>query len=351
MRYFNLFYLFVFLTGIALWRLNATFSQDIVSFYGFAENKETEINFNYPVAVGAIYVQPGQRVKAGEKLLDMYRIKPKERLSDEPFRIAELSAKERVWANEKAGDLQEAENKQRQAIAEMDTKISELKAEKAFQEKLYEGLTTIEKKDYTPFTNKIASLEREKKLLQTNFEQTKANIEKQLQLGKNPYRLERERLQAEQNFAKANIKVEIPLLAPHDGVVGNLYCKEGEHMESFETLVSFYEPNPSLVEGYVQEDLILHVAINDSFKIRSTKDATLNVYGKVTGLGSRIVEIPERLRKIPDMKTYGREILVSIPADNNFLQKEKVILEFVHAPDNLRPTVQKKPLTDLEIKQ
>ena len=49
----------------------------------------------------------------------------------------------------------------------------------------------------------------------------------------------------------------------------------------------------------------------------------------ITGLGSRIVEIPDRLRKNPDLKTYGREVLISIPPTNFFLQKEKVILNLL----------------------
>jgi hypothetical protein len=53
----------------------------------------------------------------------------------------------------------------------------------------------------------------------------------------------------------------------------------------------------------------------------------------VIGMGHRIVEIPERLRKIPEIKTYGREVLIQIPSDNKFLQKEKVVLTFIHPPE------------------
>jgi hypothetical protein len=53
-------------------------------------------------------------------------------------------------------------------------------------------------------------------------------------------------------------------------------------------------------------------------------------------LGSRIVEIPERLRKNPDLKTYGREVLIAIPPSNLFLQKEKVILNLLKKTS--RPT-------------
>lgn len=328
MRYINLFYVLVLFVGILLWQLNHRYSQEVLSFYGFADNKETEINFNYPVAIGEIYVQAGQHVKKGEKLLDMYRIRSKERLSEAPYRIAELRAEEEVWRKQKEGALAILSSKKNQEIAEIEMKIEALLKERDFQSSLYEGLIRADTLDYQPINDEMDALKQTKTLIEQEFETARFNLEEELRFGKNPYQKERERLLAEQAFDDNNRKVEIPLFAPHDGLVGNLYCKEGEHIESFSTILSLYEPNPTLVEGYVQEDLILQVRLNDRFQIRSTKNEKVIVHGKVTGLGSRIVEIPERLRKIPDFKTYGREILISIPADNDFLQKEKVILEF-----------------------
>ncbi|MEM9884484.1 MAG: hypothetical protein AAF849_01225 [Bacteroidota bacterium] len=327
-KYINLFYILVVLVGFVLWQIHREYTENVLSFYGFAENKETEINFNYPVAIGKIYVQAGQRVKAGDKLVDMYRIRAKEKLSEETFLIAELGAKEAVWRNQKKGDLEILELKKDRDLAAIDAKIKALSAERNFQQKLYEGLIETDTIKYAPLKAKIDALEQEKDLIAQNFRATRLHLEKELRLGKNPYQQERERLQAQLEFDAKNSRVEIPLLAPHDGLVGNLYCKEGEHMESFSTILSLYEPNPTLVEGYVQEDLILQVHLNDRFKIRSTKDEDVLVHGEVAGLGSRIVEIPERLRRMPDLKTYGREVLIRIPSDNDFLQKEKVILEF-----------------------
>ena len=51
--------------------------------------------------------------------------------------------------------------------------------------------------------------------------------------------------------------------------------------------------------------------------------------GKVIGLGSRIVEIPSRLRKIEAIKAYGREVLIEISKENCFLQNEKVSIKFI----------------------
>lgn len=333
--------------------MNVSMHQTVVTFYGFAENKETEINFNYSVAVGQIHVSPGQMVKKDEPLLEIYRIQSKETLVDQPFRIKELQAKEQSWKVEKKGDIKLIRTKKRLKLEQIAADIQRLQEEKKFQASLYDGLKSVEnrKPNYKVIDAKIADLQKESRLTIETFDQEITNITNELGIGTSPYKEEIKRLLAEQAFDVANKTIDIQLKAPSDGVIGNIYCKEAEHIPSYKTLISFYEPNPSLVKGFVQEDLMLHVALQDSFLIRSTKDATTFCYGIVTGLGSRIVEIPERLRKIPDYKTYGREILVRIPKQNNFLQKEKVILEFINQPKGVSPYTKRKPIVDLSVKE
>jgi len=112
-------------------------------------------------------------------------------------------------------------------------------------------------------------------------------------------------------------------------LIGNIYCKEAEHVPAYKTLLSFYEPHSALIRGFVHENMTLSVDIGHRFTVSSLKDETITYEGKVVGLGSRIVEIPVRLRKMEQVKTYGREVLVSIPKDNLFLQKEKVAMNHV----------------------
>ena len=352
-KYFNLYYLAIIGIGALLWHLNGNMGKEVVSFYGYAENKETEINFNYPVAVGAIHVRPGELVKHNEPLLDLYRIKAKEVMEDGAFKIAELKAKETIWQTDKDSDLKRLRLKNKLDIERIDTDIQKLKEQQAFDKSLYDDLKSVsastKKTTYSPTAAKIEALERERALLQRSYtEQVKA-IQQELAVGKNPYRIAIDRLKAEAQFEEETKKQHIEIKAPSDGVIGNIHCKEAEHISSFKTLITFYEPNPTLIKGFVQEDLLLHVALKDSFIIRSTKDPAIFCYGEVTGLGSRIVEIPERLRKIAGLKTYGREILVSIPANNQFLQREKVILEFVNPNKELvAKSKLVKPLVDLK---
>ncbi len=116
-------------------------------------------------------------------------------------------------------------------------------------------------------------------------------------------------------------------------MIGNVHVKAGEYLPSFKPLITLYEPNPSQVIAYVHESLLVKVNVGDKFIVQSMQDENNKFEGQVVGLGSRIVEIPERLRKMPDLKTYGREVVIKIPVDNSLLQKEKVKILF---PQNLQ---------------
>jgi hypothetical protein len=93
--------------------------------------------------------------------------------------------------------------------------------------------------------------------------------------------------------------------------------------------MTIYEPHSALVKGYVHEESILEIGQNAGFEVSSLLKPELQYKGTLIGMGSRIVEIPTRLRKFPQIKTYGREITIQIPADNIFLQKEKVSVKLV----------------------
>jgi hypothetical protein len=148
----------------------------------------------------------------------------------------------------------------------------------------------------------------------------------------NSNKIQKKKLEYEKEYFQKEEK-KLQILAPSDGLIGNLRCKEGEHISSFNTLISFYQQNPTIVKGFVHENLILHVQVGDTLEVTSSLHPAHTVMGTVSGLGFRIVEIPERLRKRPEIKTYGREVLIQIPPDNPFLQKEKVVLNLLNLDD------------------
>lgn len=334
MRLFNLFYLVLLVLGIAFFYFMKSAQTEVLSFYGFAESNETEINYNYPIVVDKILVTPGQEVKAGQTLLQISRIKAKETLSEEPFRIAELRSEARLWDQRKKDQIEREQQLRQQSLDEIENEIVSLQKELNFKGSLVEGLQSIDPtkstSDYHPIKDEIAALEDKKNDVIQTAELKIKSLNNELALGKNPYAAQEKRLNAELAFEESHRVQEITVTAPGDGLVGSLFCKEAEHIPSYKTLMSFYEPHSGIIKGYVHEDLTMEVNLGTNFKVASLKDAAMEYDGKVIGLGSRIVEIPMRLRKMPDLKTYGREILVEITKENSFLQKEKVALSYIN---------------------
>ena len=340
MKNVNIFYLSLFPLGIILFVVFALQSRETVSFYGFAETNETEINYNYPVVVNQIRVTPGQYVKKGDVLLNLSRMTTKEQMQDQDYLISELQTEEMMWQQGKQNDINVLRAERQLKLDELDTKLTELRQELAYQQSLTEELSTLktDQANHQPLLDKIKAAQKEKQLMEESYALRLKALSDQKRMGKNPYREQIARLEAELKFDQDHRIQPITVTAPSDGLIGNIHCKEAEHISSFQTLISFYEPHPQYIKGYVHENLSLKVGVGDTFLIRSTKDAAIAYKGAVTGLGSRIVEIPERLRKMPDVRTYGREVSVKISPDNTFLQKEKVALELVSRHPNNSPS-------------
>jgi len=323
------YYLLALLAGGSIFWFDAQQREAVTTFSGFAENLETEINFNHPVIVQAIAVKEGQFVKEGAPLLHVQRLQLDDDMASEEYQIAELRAESAAWRAKKQGDLGVLEARHRLQDRELISEMEELETEIAQKKKLFGRLSTLQDvpQTFTALESELQALRVEKQLRDSLYQQERANLLEEVRLGEAPYRSEIERLEARKAFDEAQRVIDIEIKAPFDGLVGNISCKKGEHIRSYSTLMTFYAPNPTLAKGFVYEDQLANVAMGDPFLIRSAVDPTQTCEGVVTGLGSRVVEIPTRLRKVPEMKIYGREVVVSIPAENPFIQREKVIME------------------------
>jgi multidrug resistance efflux pump len=286
--------------------------------------------------VEEILVKPGQEVKKGEILLRLSRRKAKETLQDQEYRIAELRAKKALWKLQKENEILENRIKLKAKLDELESQKNRLKQEIAYKKSLYDGLTQPGKNEaaYNYLEAELQNILEAENATRQLYEAKIAGLEKELQLGQSPYEEQIKKYEAEREFEQAQDFQPIVVVAPSDGIVGDIKCKEAEHVSSFSTLMTFYEPHPNIVKGFVHEDLTLKVDIGQEFVVSSLKDENLKYSGKVIGLGSRIVEIPTRLRKIEVIKAYGREVLIEIPASNAFLQNEKVSI--VHQPNPIQ---------------
>ena len=77
MKFFKPYYLIALIIGGWIFWFNAQGNKQPEEFFGFAENRETEVNFNYPVVVKRIHVNEGKEVVEGDLLFHLQRVQPR----------------------------------------------------------------------------------------------------------------------------------------------------------------------------------------------------------------------------------------------------------------------------------
>ena len=314
--------------AILLYFMYHQIKSESVFFYGFAENKETEINHDKGVLIKKIAVTPGQKVNKGDLLLIVQDAKIPTKISELQLKKAVVDINKQQGISKiknKINELQLAKEYQLQSIRE---KIYLLEEKMTLNASLYEGLKSV---SITPDTLnsteriRINTLKESLLSISRKYDQEITFQHEQLSAVHQPAKIEQDLINTEMSHYQDEQK-KLSIYAPTNGIIGSILCKEGENISAFATLLNFYQMNPTLVKGFVHESLVPKVKVGDPMEVSSSLHPQHKIKGKVTGLGSRIVEIPERLRKIPDFKTYGREVIIQIPPQNNFLQKEKVML-------------------------
>jgi len=329
MKKFNILYLLLLPCAYLLYLVGGNYQSDGAFFYGFAENKETELNLEVDCLITKVYVSPGEQVKMGQLLLEASQAKYDLKLSDIEYDLKEQKINTTLKKAQLQDDIAQLEIKKQVAVTELDRKIRSLEAKIELNEKLFDQISSIDVPKNSTI-NKSARIELEalkntRAIITQPLDQQIDILQKQVAQTGQPQVLQSQRLNKTKELIDKE-REKLKIFAPSDGLIGNVHCIDGENISSFNTLISFYERNPTLVKGFVHEKLILQVKLEDQLSVSSSQHINHEVVGKVVGLGTRIVEIPERLRKIPEVKSYGREVLIKIPSQNPFLQKEKVTL-------------------------
>ena len=114
--------------------------------------------------------------------------------------------------------------------------------------------------------------------------------------------------------------------SPESWVVGSVNVREGEKVSSFTPIVTLTHKSPSLIRGYINEQVYQRMNLGKDVEIRTLGGKGKPIKGEVVGLSSRIVVFPDRMWKMPDMPVYGREVTIKIPEDNSFLLGEMVAI-------------------------
>ncbi|HRG64167.1 MAG TPA: biotin/lipoyl-binding protein [Saprospiraceae bacterium] len=317
-RFNFLYWLILPALVFACWKIYLSASQPQTTFFGYAENKETQLSVDVPVKVKNIFVSPGQKVSKDQVLIELDLEATDLEIIQTRHQIAQLHKEARVKKSELLASVEKARTEKAAKMAALERELAEVQSKLDYQKSLSSYKPG---KDWNnPLEKNIVDIKAEIQSGKAAYDQLISSLQKSLSLS-SPEEEEALGLEEKIKFLhydrnKGSIK------APFDGLVGNVNCRTAEYIDGHVTLLSFYEIRPTQALAYVHESMSLSVNIGDSVEVVSAMHPNHTAKGIITGLGHRIVEIPERLRKIPEYKTYGLEVYIGLDAQNIFLQKE-----------------------------
>ena len=327
----KLFYLVWLVVVIFLLLVSYVFKDSRETIMAVVEPQRFAVSFLKPVEVKEIYVIPGQEVKPGDKLLRV----------DRPDLVLDLVKKEndlktllaeKKWAREDISKkLQVLEIETTTKRTKLDADIGRLKAVMEGNENLAREFgelanyrDTLSRYGSGYYQVEINSREREKQLLNDYYKaeirRLNSSLDEKLEL----FAIKAEQIEEEIAELKQE-EVSLIQYAKTDGTVGNVYAEINELVPPYKTVISIYESNPTIIRAYMNELNKYPLKPGDKVMVESM-NRYYTIEGKVTEVGSRIVEFPERLQMKGLIKQRGQEIFIEIPAKNNFLNGESVFV-------------------------
>ena len=320
MKKWNLFYWIVApALVLVLYYFSNQFSLSHREYYGEAEARQTEINLDRDVLVTKILVATGQKVKKGDTLLLVNNREINENI--EQLDVQSKGAEAEI-ALEKAdieSKIFELEQEKQTTLAELQTKYNTVKAEVDFFRELA-GNGAKQTNSEHPNQVLLKSLQDEMVKTGEEYDRQINHLRKITnQTGRTTW--EKEQINRSREFLRKH-QEDFVVTAPYDGIIGHINVRQGEYIQSYASLITFMESNPTEVKGYVPEKYTVNIRVGDTVAVTSLYHLDKKGYGKITAVGNRVIEIPEKFSKIPDVKIYGIEVFIQIPEPNPFFQKE-----------------------------
>lgn len=327
----KLFYVAWVAVVVTLLLVSYVFKDSRDTIMAVVEPQRMAISFLKPVEVKEIFVIPGQDVEPGDKLLRVVRPDLVLDLVKKENEVKSLQTEEK-WAKEDISKkLQVLEIETTTKRTKLNADIGRLKAVMQGNEKLAREFGELANykdtlKRYGPdyFQVEITALEREKQLLddyyRAEIRRLNSSLDEKLEL----FAIRAGQL--EEEISKLN-QEEINLIqyAQTKGTIGNVYAEINELVPPYNTVISIYKSNPTIIKAYMNELNKYPLHVGDEVQVESM-NRFYKIEGEIIEVGSRIVEFPQRLHIQGNLKVWGQEIFVRIPAENNFLNGERVFV-------------------------
>ena len=310
--------------------LGFVYQGKVAMFRGIAEASETIISVPSATEIVKVHVVPGQELRVGDTIVEINR-------PDLTLRISEVTRE--IDALEGRSSLSSAEIDQKVADvkANLETRRLTLNAEIRNLATEYQKNKEISAKLKSLSSSKTASggddaMAMRIKSLKNELALATRSANEQIALLRGSSKLQKASGKSEVENLKKELEElqkqqeDLVQIAKEDWVVGDVNVRDGEKVSSFAPIVTLTHKSPTLVRGYINEQVYRNMDVGETVKVTTLAGTGKAVVGEVVGLSSRIVPFPTRMWKMPELPMYGREVTIKIPEDNPFLLGEMVTI-------------------------
>tara|TARA_B110000027_G_scaffold70166_1_gene75028 strand:+ start:269 stop:1237 length:969 start_codon:yes stop_codon:yes gene_type:complete len=291
------------------------------------ENQVTVISYQKPIRIKAIYVVPGQEVKKGDKLFVAESTNLEADIYQKNSELNSLNIQEVGLNNNYQLEQEILKSETSFKILAMENELNELMFEKRIQDQnsvrlkaVFDG--TVNAQVDSIKLARILFLEKEiinqSRQMEVRIVQMTSRFTQDTSLIKGKIKI------LKNDLLKLEVEsADLVQYADQRGNIGNLNVQLNELVPPYQSILSIYSLNPTIIKAFINERGIAGLNVGANVKVEST-NRMYRISGEIIEIGSRITSFPEKLNVINGINSYGQEIFVKISENNQFLNGEKV---------------------------
>jgi len=318
--------------------LTSSFQKSSTYFYGVTESKEQSVSFQNPVVITDVKVIEGQLVEKGSILLTAKRSELNAEQGQYHSQLDVLDARQNEAKAKLNAEINVLRVQKSAELFKIDAQIKKLQSKWQLDRELYKSIMGNAPANMgvssSSLQQQIQSLLTQRKAVALSIQAQINSLQTQIKASERPVAVQKNQIEKRLNEVNRQAE-ELTIRADFSGRIGSISFKPGEKIPSFQSIMTVYGLYPKTAKGYILETVANDVYIGQDLWIYSSNGHnTATIKGEVESLGNRIVEYPERLKKNQSIKTWGREVNISLPANNNLLLGEKVQISFTPQTQN-----------------
>ncbi|MDP8229002.1 MAG: HlyD family efflux transporter periplasmic adaptor subunit, partial [Candidatus Electryoneaceae bacterium] len=255
------------------------------SFFGITETREITISSENSVEVKRVNVIEGQSVEQGHLLVELISPDLTIRINQISHQFDELRAQDGVNTNEIISNISQLKAEREATTSEINNQIRQLENQYNINKALISELRSIPNYDRTedlrainPILMEIDNLKQE-----LAMEINPINIQIELLQGvldasESPIEIQVERLENELNLLELE-RDNLTIYAQISGIIGSVSCKSGEKVAPHNPILTLHTKNPSLIKGYIYEDVYTQISVGMKVNVTSLTDKKTKISG------------------------------------------------------------------------